>query len=108
MNYLQNRNRFRHRKQTYRYQREKGGEKDKLGVRNCRYKPLYTKERNNEVLLYNTMDYIQYLVITYNGNNMKKKYKYVTESLCCIPEIQHCKSTTIKNFNFNKILKCTN
>ena len=54
------------------------------------------------------MDYIQYLVITYNGKNMKKKYKYVTESLCCIPEIQHCKSTTIKNFNFNKILKCTN
>ena len=34
INYLQNRNRFRQREQTYGYQREKGGEKDKLGVRN--------------------------------------------------------------------------
>ena len=46
MNYLQNRNRFRHRKQTYGYQREKGGETDKLGVRNLQIQTtIYKREK---------------------------------------------------------------
>ena len=32
-----------------------------------RYKLLYIKQRSNKDLLYSTGNYIQYLVITYNG-----------------------------------------
>ena len=35
-------------------------------------------------LLYSTGNYIQYLVITYNGKESEKEY--ITESLCCIHE----------------------
>ena len=52
------------------------------------YIPVYIKQINNKGLLYSTGDYIQYLVITYNGKDSEKKkiYIYITESLCCIPE----------------------
>ena len=33
-----------------------------------------------------TGDYIQYLVITYNGKESEKQYICLTESLCCTPE----------------------
>ena len=45
---------------------------------------------NGKDLLYSTGNYIQYLVMTYNGKNLKKNvcicYVHVTEPLCCIPE----------------------
>ena len=57
-----------------------------------RYKLLYIKEINNKVLLYSTENYIQYLVINYNGKESEKEYLYLSiylslyESLCYIPE----------------------
>ena len=48
------------------------------------------KERNNEVLLYGTGNYIQYPVINQNGKEYEKEYVYVcvSELLCCIAEIK--------------------
>ena len=42
---------------------------------------VYIEWINNKVLLYSTGNYVQYLVITYNG----KESEYITESLCCTP-----------------------
>jgi len=57
-----------------------------------RYKLLYIGWINNKALLYSTGNYIQYLLINHNGNEYKKEYVSVTESLCCTAEItQHCK-----------------
>ena len=41
---------------------------------------------SNKDLLYSTGNYIQYLVITYNGKESEKEYIYISESLCCTPE----------------------
>ena len=37
-------------------------------------------------LLYSRGNYIQYLVITYNGKESKKEYICIMELLCCSPE----------------------
>ena len=61
-----------------------GGLDWELGT--SRYKLLYIKWINNKVLFYSTGNYIQYPVINHSG----KEYKiniYITESLCCTPEI---------------------
>ena len=70
-----------------------------------RYALLYKLDKNKD-LLYSTGNYIQYLVIMYNGKKSGKEYIYIyiyiyihthththiythaykTESLCCIPE----------------------
>ena len=56
-----------------------------------RYTLLYIKQINKN-LLYTTGNYIQYVVITYNGKESEKVqisvciYTYKTESLCCTPE----------------------
>ena len=57
--------------------------------------------QDNKDLLYSTRNYIQYLIINYNGKNLKNymyiyiytyiciympAYIRVTESLCCTPE----------------------
>ena len=42
-----------------------------------RYKLLYIKYINNKVLLYSTRNYIQYLVITYNGKESEKEHIYI-------------------------------
>ena len=58
----------RHREQTCGCQgggRVEGGVEWKFRVSRC--KLLYTEWINNEVLLYNTGNYIQYPVINYNG-----------------------------------------
>ena len=40
---------------------------------------------DNKGLLYSTGNYIQYLVISYKGKELKKYiYTYKTESLCCV------------------------
>ena len=54
-----------------------------------RYPLPYIKQINNKDLLYSTGNYIQYLVITYNGKESEEYiYTYIckTESLCYTPE----------------------
>ena len=52
-----------------------------------RYTLLYIKYINKKDLLYSRGNYIQYLVITYNGRESEKQYIYKTESLFFTPEI---------------------
>ena len=79
-----------HRKQTNGYQREKWGGKTLGGI--TRYALLYIQEINNKDLLYSTGNYIRYLVINYK----EKEYMYITESLCCLHEIN-----TVDQLYFN-------
>ena len=67
-------------KQTHRYREEtwkcQGGEEEGRGGKDwkfeiIRYKLLYISWTNNKVLLYGTGNYIQYLIMNHNGNNMK-------------------------------------
>ena len=53
----------------------------------------------NRSLLYSTENYIQYLVITYDGKE-SEKYISKTESLCCTPE-----SKTLRK-NIPKVIQC--
>ena len=62
----------RHRKQTYGYQRGKLG-RDKLGVWGEQIHSTIYKIVNNKDLLYSTGNYIQCLVITYNGKESENK-----------------------------------
>ena len=66
----------RHRKQTYGYQRGRGGGINlEFGIN--RYTLLYIKQINMD-LLYGTGNYIQYLVITDNGKETEKRiHKYM-------------------------------
>ena len=75
-------------KQTHRHREQtcscRGEGKDwEFGI--SRLKLLYTEWINNKVLLYSTGNYIQYPVINHNGKEYEKEY--ITESLCCTPEI---------------------
>ena len=55
------------------------------------------KQINNKDLLYSTGNYIQYLLIIYNGKNLKKYINIrITESLCGTPETHHCKATILQ------------
>ena len=77
----------RHRKQTYNYQRGKGGGINwQYGINRCTLP--YIKQINKKDLWYSTGNYIQYLVITYNGKESEKEYIYIyiSESFCCTPE----------------------
>ena len=75
------------RKQTYGYQRGKWWGEDKLAVWDQQIQTTIYKI-NNKVLLHSAGNYIQYLVITYNGKENEKEYTCacITESLCCTPE----------------------
>ena len=42
-----------------------------------RYTLLYIEQINNRDLLYSTVNYIQYLVIMYNGKESEKEYIYI-------------------------------
>ena len=59
---------------------KKGGGGINQEFQMSRYKLLYIKKINDKDLLYSTGNYIQYLVIKYNGK------KSEMESLCCTPE----------------------
>ena len=63
---------------------EQGEMKQDLGIN--KYTLLYVKQVNGKNLLYSTGNYIQYLVITYNGKESVKEYICITESLCCVLE----------------------
>ena len=49
-----------------------GGMEWEFGVSRC--KLVYTEWIKNKVLLYSTGNYVQYLVITYNGKESEKEY----------------------------------
>ena len=54
-------------------------ERDKLGVWDQQIEIIY---KINKILLYSTGNYIQYLVINYNGKEYEKEknmYTYITE-----------------------------
>ena len=61
----------RHRKQTYGYQRGKGGGMDKLGVWDQQIQTTIYKINNN-VVLYTAGNYIKYPIINYNGKEHEK------------------------------------
>ena len=65
-------------------------ERDKLGVWDSQIQPLCIKQTNNKDLLYNTGNYIKYLVLTYNGKEWKESEE--ESCTCCTCEIQYCKS----------------
>ena len=61
-----------------------GGINQEFGIGKC--KLMCIKQKNNKVLLYSTGNYIQYLVINYNGKGKNKTgeskkyiciYKYI-------------------------------
>ena len=60
---VKTKNRERHRKQTYGYQKGKSGGGINLECGSNRYKLLYIKQISNKDLLYSTINYIQYLDI---------------------------------------------
>ena len=79
---------------------EKAWERDKLGVWDQQIQTTIYKTDNKD-LLYSTGNFIQYLVITYNGKESEKEqreiYIYITESLGYTSEItQHCKPTILQ------------
>ena len=77
------------RKQTYGYQRGKGGGGGiNQEVRINIYTILYIKQIINKDLLYTTGNCTQYSVRTYMGKESEKEQIYVctTDSLCCTPE----------------------
>ena len=51
----------------------RGGKDWEFGISRC--KLLHMVWINNEVLLYRTQNYIQYLVINYNGTEYEKEYR---------------------------------
>ena len=63
-----------------------GGINQEFGI--SRYKLLYIKQINNNVLLYSTRNYIQNPVLHHNGKEHEKEYVHICiiESLCCTPE----------------------
>ena len=74
VNLLQNRNRFTDTGSKLTVTKREGeaaGINQELGMN--RYRLLYTKQINND-LLHSTGDYIQHLVITYNGKESEKEY----------------------------------
>ena len=80
MNYVQNRNR--HREQTCGHHRR--GMDWEFGVGRCEL--LCLKQITNKDLLYSTGNYIQHLVITYNGKESEAVHLKLT---------QYCKSTMV-------------
>ena len=65
-----------------------GGGKDwELGISRC--KLWHIEWINHKVLLYSTVNYIQYPVINHEGKEYEKEYIYIciAESLCCTAEI---------------------
>ena len=75
--YLQNRNRLTNIENKFMATKGERWRSNKLGVWDCK------------VLLFSTRNYIQYLVIIYNGQEVEIYicvYIHITESLCCKPE----------------------
>ena len=69
----------RNRNHTHDYRRGRGwGGGINQEYRINKYALPYIKQINNEDLLYSTGNYIQYLIITYNGKELRKRiYIYI-------------------------------
>ena len=104
-------NKYTKHKQTHRHRQQscgcpgegdRGGMDWEFGISRC--KLVYLEWINNNVLMYNTGNSIQYHVIKHIEKNMKKEYIYThihiykIESLCCRVEI----NTTLK-INYTSI-----
>ena len=74
-------NRHRKKKKNMVPKRKKGEGRVNQEFEINRYTLLYIKQVNNKDLLYSIGNYIQYLVIIYNGKESKKRYtqKSITE-----------------------------
>ena len=70
---------------------------DKLGAWDLQIQTTIYKI-NNKVLLYGTGNYIQYLIIIYNGKESEKEYIYVylNHFAVHLNLTQHCKSTLLQ------------
>jgi len=101
MTYLQNRKRFTDIENRLVVAKEEqgGGEMNwEFGGSRCKLLYIWWI---NKVLLYSTGNYIQYPVINIKERNVKKNiYICITESLCCIAEIN---TLWIKYTSFKKI-----
>lgn len=62
-----------------------------------KHKLLHLELISNEILLYSTGNYIQYLVVTYHGKEYEKQCMYIciTESLCS-KNLTHYKLTILQ------------
>ena len=96
----------RHRKQIYGYQREGWrGINQEFEVKI--YTLLYIKQTTNKDLQYNTGNYTEFLIITYNERECKKEYIYIyiciTRSLYCITETNIVNKLCFSNKKNNEI-----
>ena len=83
-----------------------GGRNWESGVSRC--KLLYIGWINNRVLLYSTGNSIEYPKINHNGKEYEKECIdiYITESLCCIAEINTTLYINYTSIKFKKKYKC--
>ena len=86
----------RHRKQTYGYQKGSGGginQEPEINIHTL----VYIKQITNKDLLCSTGNYIQYLIITYNGKESEKN-TYIKLNHFAVHQklTQHCKSTILQ------------
>ena len=87
--YTEQKQNLKHREQTCGCQGGGGGTGRDWEFEISRWKLLYLEWISNEVLLYNTGNCIQSLVIEHDRREYEKKNIYIcmTESLCCTTEI---------------------
>ena len=85
--------------------KQEGGKNQ--GFRINRYILLYINQINNKVLQYSTGNYVQYLVITYNGKESKKEPIYIKLNHSAV-YLTHCKSTILQQYNSQTKKKQTN
>ena len=77
--FIKQKHTHRYRKQTYAYQKGKGGIHWEFGINI--HTLLYLKQIANQDRLYSTGNYIQYLVITIMKKNLKKNMYIYTHCL---------------------------
>ena len=65
---------------------------------------IYKKQKNNRNLLYTTENYIQYLVITYNGKESVKECVYV--HMCVYIHTSESLSVHLKRRQYGKLTTC--
>ena len=87
--YLPNRNRLTNFKNKHNYQRGQVGVRDRLGAWDWHMHTVVYGMDGQWKPLHSTRNSIQYSVITYMGKGSDKKCLYIciTESLCCVTEI---------------------
>ena len=99
--YLQNRTQLKQRMPIYGTKGREG--RGKLGVWDEQIHTATIKRMNNKVLLYSTGNYIQYAIISHNGQGMKKNTcVYIWLNHCAVCQKQHCNPY---NNNFKKIIQ---